>query len=169
MDSAILKKRVAYCRQVAKKTLDDFFIQKPPRRLPIPINEVADHYGFEVFELNNLNKDQRGIKLDPPGEGRKLIGVNSAYHRHNQRYTIGHEMGHDRLEHPIEKDCNDAEIKLYNQEADEFAAEILIPVDMLREQLKKIKDIQKLAQLFDVSEQALTIKLTSHNLLDHLL
>jgi len=158
-------KRIGYARQKARAVLQEFFAKNPPERLPIPVKEIAEFYGFEIYELKTLNKHQRAIKHDIHEEKRKLIGVNASYHRHNQRFSIGHELGHYFLEHPAEEDCDDEQIRIFNREADEFSAELLIPLDLLKQKLIELRDASAVAKLFDVSEQALWIKISSQRLL----
>lgn len=158
-------KHIGYARQKARTVLQEYFTKNPPERLPIPVREIAEFHGFEIYELKTMNKHQRAIKQDVQSEGRKLIGLNANYHRHNQRFSIGHELGHYFLGHPPEEDCDEDQIKLYNSEADEFSAELLMPFSMLKEKLVEIKDIPSLAKVFDVSEQALSIKISQQKLL----
>lgn len=129
----------------------------------VPVEEVAEYYGCEVYELDNLGKDQRAIHL--VHEDRKLIGVNSGYHVHNKRFSIGHELGHSILRHPAESDCDEDEIKEYNREADEFAADLLMPRHMVKEALNQHHNLNSLSRAFLVSTQAMTIQLQKFNLL----
>ena len=157
-------KHIGYARQKARSILQEYFAKNPPERLPVPIKEIAELYGFEIYELKTMSKHQRAIKQDVPSENRKLIGVNASYHRHNQRVSIGHELGHYFLGHPPEEDCDDEQIKLFNSEADEFSAELLMPLDMLKQKLVELKDVPNVARTFDVSEQALWIKISGQRL-----
>lgn len=158
-------KHVSYARQKARSVLQEYFTKDPPIRLPIPVREIAAVHGFEIYELKSMNKHHRALKQDIPSEGRKLIGLNANYHRHNQRFSIGHELGHHFLGHSPEEDCDEEQIKLFNSEADEFSAELLMPLDMLKEKLVEMKDIPSIAKAFDVSEQALWIKICEQRLL----
>ena len=157
------KKRIKYSRDVARKIIKDYFKANPPFRLPIPIYEIAEFLEFEVYELENLSKHQRAITSS--FEGRKFIGLNSSYHIHNKRFSLGHEIAHHLLNHPPESDCDEEEIKMYNQEADEFSAELLIPYEELKKQLQATKDTNVIAKNFQVSKEALWIKITSQRLL----
>jgi Zn-dependent peptidase ImmA (M78 family) len=158
-------KHIGYARQKARSVLKEYFLKNPPERLPIPVQEIAKFYGFEIYELKTMNKHQRAIKQDVVSEGRKLIGLNAHYHHHNQRFSIGHELGHHFLGHPPEEDCDEDQIKLFNSEADEFSAELLMPLDILKEKLAELKDIPRIAKAFDVSTQALWIKMSQQKLI----
>lgn len=162
------KKRIQFARQSARNLLARFFAHDPPRRIPVPIENIAVFLGFEIHPLDTLDGEHRGIKIEIPEEGRRLIGVNKHYHRNNQRFSIAHEIGHHVMGHPPEDDCSEEEAKTYNREADEFAGEILIPLEELKEILKEIKDVKGAAVRFQVSEQAMWIKVQNQNLLSFL-
>jgi len=162
------QKRKGYCRKFARKIVNDYFKNNPPIELPIPVEKLATYNGFEIFELDSLGANQRAIFYNSKIENRKLIGINKDYHINNKRFSIGHELGHYFLGHPPEFDCTEDEIKVYNQEADEFSGELLLPLDLLKEKIKEIKNIKELATIFQVSEQALFIKIQNQGLLKHL-
>ncbi len=161
-------KRIGYPRKVARKLLSEFFRDFPPERLPIPIMDLAVANGFELFELDSLDNNQRAIKYSLPDERRILIGINSKYHIHNQRFSVGHELGHHYLGHLPEEESDDEEIKIFNREADEFSAELLMPLDKLKKKLQELKDPRIIARLFQVTEEALWIKIRGQNLLKYL-
>lgn len=160
-------KRKGYCRTLARKVIKEYFEKNPPVQIPIPVDKIAIYNGFEIFDLETLDKNQRAIFYNNKEENRKLIGINKNYHIHNKRFSIGHELGHYFLGHPPEFECTDEEIKLYNQEADEFSSELLLPLDLLKEKIKKIKDLKVLSNIFQVSEQALFIKVSNQGLLKY--
>ena len=159
------KKRIGFCREVARKKLDKYFLSFPPFRLPVPIQDIVKYFGYEVFQLTDLGKHQRAIKYEL--ENRKLIGINSSYPLVNQRFSLGHELGHDLLGHPKEDECDEDERKIYDKEADEFSAEMLIPFEDLKLRIKSGSNVPSLAKLYLVSETALIIKIQNQNLLKY--
>lgn len=113
-----------------------------------------------------------------------LIGVNENDGRRRQRYTIAHELGHyflhDRSEPFLDPTTARAQViprdNVSSQgidtreiEANLFAAELLMPEDRLRIEVEKLggldimddndSEIKKLADQFDVSVRAMTIRL----------
>lgn len=161
-------KRVGYARKVARNVLKEFYGKKSPIVLPVPVNEIAESHGIEIFYLDNLEKHHRAIKQVVPDENRVLVGVNNTYHVHNQRFSIGHELGHHFLSHLPESECSEEEIKICNLEADEFSAELLMPLTELKRLITEVKDTEKIANSFKVSKEALFRKINSHGLLKHL-
>jgi len=55
--------------------------------------------------------------------------------------------------------------KLQESEANEFAGELLAPRNMLKQALGQTRDTEELAELFDMSSEALWIRILRHNLL----
>ena len=117
-------------------------------------------------------------------EGNAIIGINSAHHENRQRFTIAHEIGHYLLHsgEPTYIDRNnlerinfrssfsDATNPIEEIQANKFAAELLMPQEMLVEDIMNIENIEDtdfvddLAKKYRVSKQALTIRLTRLNL-----
>jgi Zn-dependent peptidase ImmA (M78 family) len=114
--------------------------------------------------------------------GQALIGVNMLHAKPRQRFTIAHELGHLELghlggtgEHAIRID-RDFKVMLRDKksspaeiEANAFAAELLMPTSMLRNErelrlgldTEDDRLIQLLASRYKVSQQAMTIRLAS--------
>jgi len=110
--------------------------------------------GFQVLLLYTVGEEFSGLV----STRQKLIGINGKHHRHRRRFTTGHELAHIILKHPPESHCTSKEIELYNSEADECAAELLMPTHLLSQWLPNTKSISNLAYAFDVSEEAMMVK-----------
>lgn len=136
---------------------------------PVDVQVVAESLGFKVipFAFPNQRKGMVVIEKDI-----KAIGINENHPKTLQRYTIAHELGHYLNGHGhYENQFIDDETKYYDhqfqqeREADLFAAELLMPKDFLEKDLAESGlDISKLTEKYEVSEQALWIRLTSLNL-----
>jgi Zn-dependent peptidase ImmA (M78 family) len=113
-------------------------------------------------------------------DGTAVIGVNSMDAPNRQRFTIAHEIGHlllhkDEHLHVDEKspiglrnDRSSLAIDEREIEANQFAAELLMPVELLEKDLGRLPDdieteeaVTRLARLYQVSEQAMTVRLTA--------
>jgi Zn-dependent peptidase ImmA (M78 family) len=112
-------------------------------------------------------------------DGRAVIGVNDSHAPVRQRFTIAHELGHLLL-HAQEDLHVDEGIWLRNErsssaedereiEANQFAAELLMPAELIRDavagrELDLANDddpmLKALAEMFQVSRQALSIRLS---------
>lgn len=111
--------------------------------------------------------------------GRATIGINGTHHSNRQRFSLAHELGHYILHSKWTQVFLDASTIFFRDElasegsdieeieANTFAAELLMPENVLRQIIRQQpldafddKAVQKLAQRFEVSVQALTIRLT---------
>jgi len=164
------KKRIGFARKKARVILDKFFQDNQPIIIPIPVEKIAEYYGFEIYELSNLDKNHRGMIVNLKEENRKLIGINKNYHPNAKRFSIGHELGHYFLDHPVEDDSTEEEIIIYNKEAEEFSAELLMPLDLIKAEVEKHKgNLDTFAKALEVSKEALYYKLQSQKLLNKFL
>lgn len=71
-----------------------------------------------------------------------------------------HQIGHALMGH---QGCGP--IALEERQANVFAAELLMPLAMLRQALRTAGRLTELAQLFGVSREAMQYKLNEHGLL----
>lgn len=156
------KRRVGYCREMARKVLRDAGVMKAP----IPIDEIAQHYGFQVKLLDQPTDKFSGILL----RDKKAIGIKMHHHPVRQRFSLSHELGHYFLDHPdaseeIPDDDGMESHKIYEGEVDEFAAELLMPRELLKSALKQNADFETLQKQFQVSRHVAAIQLTKHGFL----
>jgi len=99
--------------------------------------------------------------------------VNKAKSYVRGRFTLAHVLGHIFLRHD-KRDFYDAEaVREYGkdmpesakppgeQEADAFAAELLIPMEQLKRYQAELKNPEKLAWMFQVSRPAMTIAISN--------
>jgi len=107
-------------------------------------------------------------------EDAKAIGVNQHHAYTRQRFTIAHELGHYLSGHEdfsvrgkqekirVDGQFNWADPEQrQEQEANEFAAELLMPEKLIRQDVAAAGpiDASALAKRYEVSEQALWIQL----------
>ena len=113
-------------------------------------------------------------------EGNATAFVNSDHHPNRRRFSLAHEIGHFVLHHQPTKKLDDLfldkSVALYTRkdhhsndmerEANEFAASLLMPRDLLEKYVNKNDldiedefDVSRLALALGVSEQALQISL----------
>ncbi len=136
---------------------------------PVGMDKVAKALGFTIIPHDFL-EDISGVIFI---EGKtKSIGVNKNHSPNRQRFTVAHEFGHYLNGHQYHdgegKMFEDKEFDYLNpqhrqeKEADAFAAELLMPKHFLEKDLAKYGlALPKLTELYQVSEQAMWIRLTS--------
>ena len=156
-----MKKRTELCLLAAQVALDIFEQKVGPVEPPVPVNELATFLGFQVVPLT-LVPDEFSALVSIR---EKLIGINGRHHRHRQRFSICHELAHILLHHPPESRCTPRQILIYNLEADECAAELLMASRLVRHWFHKISNAAELSSIFDVSEEAMKRKLEQLGLL----
>jgi Zn-dependent peptidase ImmA (M78 family) len=144
---------------------------------PIKIEVLAKSRGLNIMPYA-FEDDISGV-LVIDGEN-ATIGYNMTQSRVRRRFTIAHELGHYELHRSkstlfMDKDykafyrstfsSDTEESQKIEQEANTFAASILMPEQLLKQQigtgldLSSEDDIKRLAKLFDVSSTAMYYRL----------
>lgn len=150
---------------------------------PVNVRALAELKGAVVVEEPLEDGDFSGFlyttRISPP-----VIGVNSAHPPTRKRFTMAHELGHLTL-HPkdgihmdeavIQRRDERASEGTHDEEieANRFAAELLMPRDFLEADIAQMgkflvdddEQIQALARRYEVSVQAMTIRLNTLGLL----
>lgn len=151
------KPRVQFARKVARDLLANVGIKSAPVLLG-PIFDFLRRDSQITLQAWDFPEEVDGVHfLD---KGNVVIGYNenSAYCR--KRFTIAHEMGHFLLKH-LDR-TPDVDFYTKNPvevEANQFAAELLMPLSFIKEDFKNNQNIKKIAQKYRVSEEALGWKL----------
>lgn len=142
----------------------------------VDVHKIAQQLNLKVHyqELEDAVSGMLMVK-----NGLAAIGVNKHHHLNRQRFTIAHEIGHYLL-HASKAPVFIENLDLYRDEsssegtdaweveANTFAAELLMPEEVLRRLVKDIHIdpffdehiIRRLATRLQVSPQALTVRLT---------
>lgn len=132
--------------------------------LPVDPIYIANQYGIAVFAEDEL--DEVGASGDCyfDSKGRPVIRYNPREAVTRQRFTIAHELGHILLGHiqPGERAHRDPKrsYDAYNErpmerQANEFAAQLLMPETVVRMAAKNNPSTHDLAHEFKVSADAM--------------
>lgn len=148
--------------------------------IPVDIERIIRAEGI-VLRPEALEDDVSGMLVI--NDTQIVIGVNSLHSQKRQRFTMAHELGHYILHRSTSNVFFDESLLFFrNQkssegtkrqeiEANNFAAELLMPEPAIRQRLEEPIDafnedeVDNLASEFRVSAQALTIRLTKLGLL----
>jgi Zn-dependent peptidase ImmA (M78 family) len=136
------------------------------KEAPIPIEKIAEKFGLKVIDFDFPDSIPGVLKAD-----KGVIGVNKNNPKVRRRFTVAHELGHFLLEHALRKETDiidegSNQHVLEEREANSFASQILMPEEMVRKEVgSKTINLKELASKFDVSEQAITIRLLMLNLI----
>jgi len=165
--------RFSLARQKARRLIREAKI----KNVPVPVERLAKLYGavihYEPFEGELSGMVRRH------SDGTAMIGVNSSHARTRQRFTIAHELAHlvlheDQRFHVDEQSpiaFRNEESSLATNaneiEANQFASELLMPEQLLKREIKNLpknmeveRAVLALADRFEVSGQAMTLRLT---------
>lgn len=146
------KPRIGVARNVARKLLAEADIKNPPVLIRDIINHIKKQRDLSVYPWA-FGNDTDGIQIT---EGEKAtIGYNQSQHPHRQRFTVAHEIGHLLLGHTGKNFILDLNSKKPEEiEANQFAAELLMPLEMIKNDLKNKKNAKDIAGKYNVSEEA---------------
>ena len=154
-----------------------FGFNKPP----VDVNAVAKRLGLKVVHLD-LGKDVSGLLISKRDS--TVIAVQEDDPVNRKRFTIAHEIGHFHLRHQFEpgehvhvdrghlitprNSRSSTGVDSKEIEANQFAACLLMPSKLVMERIKALKvkslcddHVERLAKEFQVSEQAMTIRLST--------
>jgi Zn-dependent peptidase ImmA (M78 family) len=145
---------------------------------PVPIEQIAKELGATINYLPfDGDGDLAGMLVRT--EGKTIIGVNALHHMNRQRFTIAHECGHlvlhkdevhiDRKFSVKRRDqISSLAIDPQEIEANRFAAELLMPFDMIVNELietdldyEDAVDLKRLCSKYKVSAQAMSNRLSN--------
>jgi len=149
----------------------EFLIKNKVERFPLNLQNLANNNNWVIFsykqfcKLQGINENDL-IKKYPDGftvktknAPRYIICYNENNIKQRNRFTICHEFGHIILQHIYNK-TNKLET-----EANMFAARILMPMLLIKE--FNLENAQSLMNIFDVSIEAATHRLSRYNEIKH--
>lgn len=143
----------------AQKHLKALKLQGPP----IILDPVASFLMVEIIYVDQADMNTWGQYL-----GGRVIEITKGLPANVHRSTLAHELGHVALNHAIRPrwdtlDNMDAPDP-HEQEAWDFARELLMPTDMLKKEYKINSDPDYLAQKFLVSRDFIMVTMYKRKL-----
>lgn len=150
-------------KSLAQRLIKDVKISSAPVSLQKVIEYLQTKYTLDVKKIVIGEKVSGLLVICKEVDNEyATIGFNAEHPWCRRRFTIAHEIGHLLLEHTCNKDTEDGSVN--ETEANQFASELLMPTAFIKKDLKDNLNIQALAKLYRVSDQALTIKLINTRL-----
>jgi len=149
----------------ALKVLEENFITS----WPVPVEELIEFQGLGLILSEFTDGEISGV-IDL---NKKYLYINSSDSSQRQRFTIAHELGHWILHRPelaaneeiavlYRRPLGTVENNVLEQEANCFAANLLVPEVMLRRAIKQVNDKSgneasdaHLAKIFNVSRSVI--------------
>jgi Zn-dependent peptidase ImmA (M78 family) len=175
-------------RKYIRAVVEQLLTRHAVRSAPVPVEQLGRALGVEI-RLAPTEEPLSGFLLREDQAHRAIIGVNQAQHRHRQRFTIAHELGHfllhagqdlyvdghaeSGLKMSRRDEAASAGTNVEEIEANAFAAELLMPATFLQADLAEAiprdrldeegldRLLDQLAATYEVSKQALTYRLVN--------
>lgn len=158
-----------FISEKAKGLYDGYFLD---------LVKLCDRLGLNCYEAVFENNGLSGAILKDEDGERFSIYVNKDHHPNRQRFTIAHEIGHyisyllhshsyqqlaesDGFEDYLLALRADGVISNAETEANQIAAELLMPEAIVKELVNRDASIETMKKTFGVSEAALSIRLNS--------
>jgi Zn-dependent peptidase ImmA (M78 family) len=173
---------MAVRKQLARRKAKELLAAAKVKFPPVPVEELAALVRAEI-RYEPFPGELSGMVHRQPG-GTALIGVNGLHSTTRQRFTIAHELAHVLLHQDEEfhvdenspigfrTELSSKAVDANEIEANQFAADLLMPVFLLDREIEKLprnldseEAITRLADTFQVSEQAMTFRLSGLGLL----
>lgn len=128
-------------------------------KLPVPVNEILKtmNIDLEPFEFPN---HVSGMFSEV--QGHPVIGVNSRHSSTRRRFTIAHELYHFLTSEDssiMAMTETKGGVEEVERRANRFAALLLMPEDAVKRLSQEGICVKHMAEIFDVSEQAMRIRL----------
>ena len=164
---ADLSVRAAGARDAAEQLLAAARLTGAP---PVDVAELARRCGVRVLGFDFAGMVDGLVAQLPDGPA---IGLDTGQpNEQRRRFTLAHELGHHLLRHSasFHLDFFDAggsagDAPGYNWQheraANEFAANLLMPAELVRRESDRLGAINQLAVVFDVSRQAMAFRLAT--------
>ncbi|MGL3822586.1 ImmA/IrrE family metallo-endopeptidase [Sphingopyxis sp. R3-92] len=144
-------------------------LKKHMQNIPVKVGALAEELGLRVV-LATLPLNISGM-IQPDGEGGFVIKINRFESKERQRFTIAHEISHFLL-HRDKINAGVVDSVLYRSnlssrleaEANRLGADIIMPNSSVFAEMSRLSNMQdddriaSLAQMFQVSRQAMTIR-----------
>lgn len=153
---------VGRARTVARSILKRHRINVPPINLNALIGAEAP--GFRIIYEERWPDDMSGLT----NRTEKTIRINKKHPPLRQRFSLAHELGHICLDHDTilpHRIVEETLSREFEKEADEFASELLMPIQMFKAAFNSTPDLETLEQLFQVSTSAVSVRLLKLHLI----
>ena len=165
------------CCEIAEQIRREY---NPENLSPFPYQNITADKQDLSLKISNFDGDIdsiSGATIYYPDKNIFDILINSNKPRTRQHFTIAHELGHYFLHQEILKNekiiidddnidsqrvlyrIDNAERNKIETEANNFAATLIMPEDLVKDAWRRLEDIQECAKIFNVSLIAMTIRL----------
>ncbi|MFT9495819.1 ImmA/IrrE family metallo-endopeptidase, partial [Anaerosolibacter sp.] len=149
------KPRFEFAKVRGRKFFNSLLINEAPID-PFGIIKSKDNWSYILDDLEG----EEGYTLKRDNIEKYKICIDTSLYGPRVNFTAAHEIGHIILNHFIDFDyynLTEQEEFILDKEADTFAGELLMPRNLILQ--SKIKDLQKFSEFFNVSKDAMEVRL----------
>lgn len=153
------KASIGTARNKARQLLKEIGIKQAPVSIRQIVKHLQETHDFNISAYGNLPKGTDALLHTDSTSSTLLFDPNNPENR--KRFTIAHEIGHLMLDHTQHGWCKRQEEGKKDPkevEADEFAGELLMPLDLFKKDLNSNIDIDALAKKYMVSKEAAGVR-----------
>ncbi|MGI8836913.1 MAG: ImmA/IrrE family metallo-endopeptidase [Pyrinomonadaceae bacterium] len=146
---------IGRARQCARSVLKKHKINSLPVDVLGLIGKEA--LGFRIIYEEDWPDRISGLT----NKGQKTIRINKKHHPLRQRFSLAHELGHICLDHDLilsDRIEEEGIKEEFEKEANEFASELLMPIDMFKKAFRTNANLESLADTFLVSTTAVSVR-----------
>ena len=157
--------RTGLARQLARNLLKEIGLKEPPISLWKVIKRLQVKNNLSVEPVFDFGEKVSGVLV--VFEDSATIGFNKKQGWYRNRFTLAHEIGHLLMG----TTCNSVDEALSSNRAgeiaaNEFAAELLIPLKNLKADFKKgVQNIEILSERYRMSKEAIGWKIVHSGVL----
>ncbi len=149
-EKSLNKPRIKLARDKARKILDHCKISS----YPILLKDISSGIEGLLIDGKEFEDGISGVHL--MHKGTIFIAYNKNHPKVRNRFTVAHELGHALMGHTLDSSPVHLNSKDFREtEANQFAAELLVPLKMLKKAIKKSRTVEKLSFDFWVSKEAM--------------
>lgn len=166
--------------QIARRAAERLLAKLGVDGVPVNVGQIAKRVGLRVAYVDLADDVSALLVTD---KDKTAVGVNANHSRTRQRFSLAHEIGHFVLGHQFElgehvhvdsgrrisarSTLASAGLDSKEIEANQFAAELLMPTKLVRMHAAEFaghplleNEVEALARRFNVSRHAMTIQLS---------
>ena len=133
---------------------------------PVLLKQIAKVVPDLLIDGKELDDTISGMQVTY--RGKAFIRYNSTHSNTRNRFTVAHEIGHLLLGHTSDCGRGMESNSPLETEANQFAAELLMPLSLLKEAMKTYTTVSSLARHCWVSKDAMSNRVMEMKLLNKL-
>ncbi|TXI35276.1 MAG: ImmA/IrrE family metallo-endopeptidase [Candidatus Moraniibacteriota bacterium] len=150
MEEIISTPQKGAARNIARKLIKDAKIKDLPVSLQKVLDFLKTKSNLQIYEYK-FGEKVSGMLVMIGDEA--TIGFNKNQHWYRRRFTISHEIGHLLMGHTCSPEDKGS---IKEIESNQFAAELLVPLALIKKDFKLSQNLEDLSKKYAVSTEALT-------------